>query len=71
MLVLTERKTCYEHIVLIRDKSQKSVIRELNKLERKYGARRFRGTSLSIICDNGSEFLDFQSIEKSCDNKGK
>ncbi len=39
LLVLTERKTCYEYIILLKDKSQKSVIQSLNKIERKYGAR--------------------------------
>ena len=39
LLVLTERKTCYEYIILLKDKSQKSVIQFLNKIERKYGAR--------------------------------
>ena len=69
LLVLTERKTRYEYIILLRDKSQKSVIQALNMLERKYGARLFRQTFKSITCDNGSEFLDFQSLEKSCINK--
>lgn len=44
LLVLTERKTRYEYIILLKDKSQKSVIQALNKLERKYGARLFRET---------------------------
>lgn len=71
LLVLTERKTRFEYIILLRDKSQKSVVSALNRLERKYGAKRFRETFLTITCDNGSEFLDYQSIEKSALNKGK
>ena len=71
LLVLTERKTRYEYIILLKDKSQKSVIQALNKMERKYGARLFRATFKSITCDNGSEFLDFQSLEQSCINKTK
>ena len=69
LLVLTERKTRYEYIVLLKDKSQKSVILALNKMERLYGARLFRETFKSITCDNGSEFLDSQSLEKSLFNK--
>lgn len=69
LLVLTERKTRYEYIILLKDKSQKSVIQALNRLERKYGARLFRETFKTITCDNGSEFLDYKSLEKSCKNK--
>lgn len=69
LLVLTERKTRYEYILLLKDKSQKSVIRALNKIERQYGAKLFRETFKTITCDNGSEFLDFQSLEKSLFNK--
>ena len=69
LLVLTERKTRYEYIILLKDKSQNSVIRALNKMERQYGASTFRETFKSITCDNGSEFLDSQSLEKSVFNK--
>lgn len=68
LLVLTERKTRYEYVILLKDKTQKSVITALNKLERKYGAVKFRETFKTITCDNGSEFLDFTSLEKSCLN---
>lgn len=69
LLVLTERKTRYEYIILLKDKSQKSVIWALNKIERQYGSKLFRETFKTITCDNGSEFLDFQSLEKSLFNK--
>ena len=71
LLVLTERKTRYEYIFLLKDKSQKSVIQALNRQERKYGARLFRETFKTITCDNGSEFLDFKALEQSCINKSK
>lgn len=71
LLVLTERRTRYEYIFLLKDKSQKSVTRTLNLLERKHGARLFRETFKSITCDNGSEFLDFKSLEQSSINKMK
>lgn len=69
LLVLTERKTRIEHILLMKDKSQQSVRKALNRLERHYGAR-FSELFKSITCDNGIEFLDSQGICKSCRNKG-
>lgn len=69
LLVITERKTRFEHIIIIPDKSQRSVIKGLNKLERAYGAKRFRELFKTITCDNGSEFLDFSALEQSCINK--
>lgn len=68
-LVLTERKTRIEHILLMKDKSQQSVRKALNRLERHYGAK-FTELFKSITCDNGTEFLDSQGICKSCRNKG-
>lgn len=69
LLVLTERKTRIEHILLMNDKSQQSVRKALNRLERYYGAR-FSELFKSITCDNGTEFLDSLAICKSCRNKG-
>ena len=71
LLVLTERRTRYEYIILLKDKSQKSVTSAINRLERGYGARAFRETFRSITCDNGSEFLDYEALEQSCINRGK
>ena len=71
LLVLTERRTRCEYIIPLKDKSQKSVTTALNRLERRYGARAFRETFRSITCDNGSEFLDCEALEKSCINRGK
>ncbi len=69
LLVLTERKTRIEHIILMKDKSQNSVRLALNRLERYYGAD-FPLLFKTITCDNGSEFLDAAGIRKSCRNKG-
>lgn len=69
LLVLTERQTRIEHILLMKDKSQNSVRLALNKLERHYGTN-FPHLFKSITCDNGSEFLDAAAIRKSCRNKG-
>ena len=71
LLVLSERKTRYEIIYKMKGKTQKEVIKALNKLERKLGTREFRKTFKSITCDNGCEFLDMEGIEQSMKNKRK
>ena len=65
LLVFTERKTRQEIIRKIKNKSQYCVVKELDKLERKMGAKTFRGTFKTITCDNGCENLDFEGIERS------
>lgn len=71
LLVLSERSTCKEIILLIENKKQVSVEKALNMLERKMGSKNFRETLKTITTDNGSEFLDYSKIEKSCINKRK
>ncbi|MDR0197266.1 MAG: IS30 family transposase [Oscillospiraceae bacterium] len=39
--------------------------RVLDRLERRYGAK-FKETFKTVTMDNGSEFLDFESLERSC-----
>lgn len=68
LLVLSERTLRKEIIYKIKSKSQKEVIRMLNKLERKHGSE-FSTIFKTITCDNGCEFLDFEGIEKSIRNK--
>ena len=65
LLVLTERKTRQEIIRKIKSKSQYCVVKEIDKLERKMGAKAFRETFKTITCDNGCENLDFEGIERS------
>lgn len=69
LLVLTERKNREEEIYKIPNKQCDSVIKVLNRIERKIGAKSFREKYKSITCDNGVEFLNFDGIEKSCCNK--
>ena len=61
-----------EVIRLIRDKSAASVVRALDTMERKWGAR-FPQVFQSITMDNGSEFADYIGIERSvykrCESK--
>ena len=71
LLVITERVTRYQHIVLIKDKTQRSVIRAINRLERKLGKDTFSTNFKSITCDNGVEFQDFKGIEQSVYSKKK
>ena len=65
LLVLTERKTRQEIIRKIKSKSQYCVVKEIDKLERKMGAKAFRETFKTITCDKGCENLDFEGIERS------
>jgi len=65
LLVLTERKTRKEIIIPINGNKTAEVVKALNKLERQFGERRFRSIFKSITVDNGSEFSDFEGMEKS------
>ena len=71
LLVLTERTTRFQHIFLIKDKTQKSVISAINRLERKLGPELFHSLFKSITCDNGVEFQNFDGIEKSVFSRTK
>lgn len=64
LLTLTERKNREEIIIRLPDKTQRSVKRALNRLERKYGSN-FKEKFKTITTDNGSEFLDFENLEQS------
>lgn len=68
LLVLSERKTREEIIHKMTNKTQECVKEGLDKLERKYG-KRFKEKFKTITVDNGSEFLDFKSLERSIRNQ--
>lgn len=70
LLTLTERKTRQEIIIQLPDKTQRSVKRAIDRLERKHGAK-FKDRFRTITTDNGSEFLDFMGLEQSCIRKSK
>ena len=70
LLVLTERRSRFEIIRKISDKTTESVVKELDKLERKMGSVKFRQLFKSITGDNGSEFMDALGIEQSVRTKG-
>lgn len=65
MLVLTERYTRYEIIRIMKDHTAASVVKALNGIERAYGAD-FYKIFQSITIDNGSEFSDYEGLERSC-----
>ena len=64
LLVLTERVTRKEVIFRMPNRKAESVVRCLNILERRYG-KLFRKVFKTITVDNGSEFFDFDGLEKS------
>lgn len=65
LLVLTERVTRKEIIMPMRDHTAASVVRALDRLERRYGAERFRELFKSITVDNGHEFTDDKGMTTS------
>lgn len=63
LLVLTERKTRKEIVELLPDHTADSVVKALNRIERRYGSG-FYQIFKTITVDNGSEFADFEKMEK-------
>lgn len=66
LLVLTERKTRHEIIRKIKSRTQEHVINEIDKIEKECEC--FNKVFKSITCDNGSEFVNYEAIERSCEN---
>ena len=69
LLTLTERKTRKEIIIAIPNRKAETVVKALDALERKLGARRFRAIFKSITFDNGTEFAAAEELERTCVNK--
>lgn len=69
LLVLTERKTRKEIIRKMPDKTQKSVKKTLDRLEREHGSR-FSEVFKTITVDNGTEFLNGTELESSARKPG-
>lgn len=70
LLVLSERLSRKELIIKVQDHTAASVVRALDRLERKMGSPAFRATFKSITVDNGSEFADVDGMERSCRRNG-
>ena len=66
LLTLVERKTRDLLITKLHSQTQASVITALDRLEKKMGKKEFAEKFKSITTDNGSEFLDWRSVEGSC-----
>lgn len=64
LLTFTERMTRYEIIIKMPNRKQETVVKSLNRLERRFG-NKFRKVFKTITVDNGSEFSDFVGLEKS------
>lgn len=66
LLVLVERMSRNALLFKMRSQTQKEVQLRLDQLEKKMGIKRFREMFKSLTVDNGSEFLDWRSVERSC-----
>ena len=71
LLTLVERKTRKLIVRKLPDKTNHSVLRALNGIERDYGPSLFREHFKSITADNGSEFLDVDRLQASVFSKQK
>lgn len=69
LLVLTERKTRAEIVMLVKNHTSEEVVKALNKMERKIGEKAFREKFKTITVDNGTEFSDWEGMERSRRNK--
>lgn len=65
LLVFTERMTREEIILKIPDRQAVSVVKAVDKLERKFGSKCFKQKFKTITCDNGVEFSSHKEIERS------
>ena len=70
LLVLSERLSRKELIIKVQDHTAASVVRALDRLERKMGSPAFRATFKSITVDNGSEFADVDGMEQAVAERG-
>lgn len=70
LFTLTERKTREEIIIKLANKKAKEVAKAIDKIEKKYKTI-FYTKFKTITFDNGGEFRNYESIEKSCRRKAK
>ena len=70
LLVMTERLTRKEIIEKMRDRTAISTVRALNRIERRFGTL-FPRVFQTITVDNGGEFSDVKSLERSILRKGR
>lgn len=70
LLVLTERKTRFEYIEILKSGTTIETVRALNRIEKRLGSKFFH-IFKTITVDNGSEFKDPDGIEKALYRVGK
>ena len=70
LLVLTERHSRTELMYQLKNRTQECVLEVFDRLERRYKSR-FSEIFKSMTNDNGGEFLDWESLERSCLHTGK
>ena len=70
LLTFTERMTREEIIFKIPSKHAINVAKSIDKLERKYKSK-FKNKFKTITFDNGGEFRDYKTLEKSYDKRKK
>ncbi len=70
LLVLTEMKTRFEIVEVLKSCTKKEVVRALNRIEKRLGSN-FYKIFKTITVDNGPEFKDFKGMEKALYRVGK
>ncbi len=71
LLTMVERRSRELILIKLPSQTQESVIKAIDRLETKMGSAAFRSKFQSITTDNGSEFMDWRSIERSCLEEGR
>lgn len=69
LFTMTERKTRNEIIIGVPNRRAETIVKAVDALERKLGARKFQLIFKSITFDNGTEFAAADMLERSCINK--
>lgn len=69
LLVMVDRKNRKTMIFKLRSQTQLQVLKQIDKLEKKLGFKKFKEMFKSITVDNGSEFLGWRDLEKSIISK--
>lgn len=70
LMTLNERKFKETIIVKLPSQTQASVIAALDRIERQLGKEEFARKFKTVTTYNGSEFLDWRSVERSCLGEG-
>ena len=64
VLTMLDRLTRMLHCCKLPDKKAASVRAALDRIEKDMGKRRFRDAFRSITTDNGSEFLEYEQLDR-------